>query len=95
MTDINVENCEDKEAVWCFHVTLKNGDEIAYKVDVDKDYYKALTNHGIPPDVFVKRSFEFLLAREPKEAILRYFNVKEINNYFPEYEEEIRVAKEG
>ncbi|MDQ2914063.1 MAG: hypothetical protein M3T56_12505 [Chloroflexota bacterium] len=38
----------------------------------------------------VKRSFEFLLAREPNTSILREFDLATIERYFPEYGNEIR-----
>ena len=34
----------------------------------------------------VRRSFEFLLEREPKESILSRFDLTVISRYFPEYE---------
>ncbi len=37
----------------------------------------------------VRKSFEFLLEREPKESILRKFDLPVIGRYFPEYEREI------
>ena len=40
----------------------------------------------------LRRSFEFLLARKPKESILRSFDLSAISRYFPEYE---RVARGG
>jgi hypothetical protein len=42
------------------------------------------------PEDLVRRSFEFLLAREPKESILRRFELTVIGRYFPEYERTIR-----
>ncbi|HET8527127.1 MAG TPA: hypothetical protein VFM81_10900 [Actinomycetota bacterium] len=44
---------------------------------------------GRTPDAFVRDCFEFLLVREPKESILRAFDVSEIGRYFPEFEREI------
>jgi hypothetical protein len=45
---------------------------------------------GAPdPDDLVRRSFVFLLAREPKETILGRFDLMVIARYFPEYEREI------
>jgi hypothetical protein len=44
----------------------------------------------VEPAVLVEESFRFLLEREPKEAILRTFDLPVIGRYFPEYEEEIR-----
>jgi hypothetical protein len=41
----------------------------------------------------VKRSFEFLLAREPNTSILREFDLAAIERYFPEYPREIARAK--
>ena len=45
-----------------------------------------------PEDVedLVRRSFEFLLEREPPSAILRQFDLAVIETYFPEYDELIR-----
>ena len=34
----------------------------------------------------VRRSFEFLLEREPPASILRRFDLAEIRGYFPEYD---------
>ena len=41
---------------------------------------------GATPDDLVRRSFEFLLAREPKDSILRQFDLAVIGRYFPDYE---------
>ena len=38
----------------------------------------------------VKRSFEFMLAREPNTSILREFDLSTIERYYPEYAREIR-----
>jgi hypothetical protein len=46
---------------------------------------------GYPSEAdFVRACFEFLLAREPKEQILRTFEIPVISRYFPEFEGEIR-----
>jgi hypothetical protein len=37
------------------------------------------------PEALVAASFAFLLEREPKEAILRRFDLAVIEQYFPEY----------
>ncbi len=49
---------------------------------------------GDDPADLVRRSFEFLLRREPKEAVLRTFDLAVIPRYFPEYERAIREADE-
>jgi hypothetical protein len=43
----------------------------------------------------VEASFAFLLEREPRESILRSFDLSEISRYFPEYERELRRALNG
>ncbi len=35
-------------------------------------------------------TFDFLLEREPKESILRTFDLSVVSQYFPDYEHEIR-----
>jgi hypothetical protein len=37
------------------------------------------------PEELIEASFEFLLEREPKESILRRFELPIIERYFPEY----------
>ena len=45
---------------------------------------------GRSAEDLVRRSFDFLLAREAKESILREFDLSVIQRYFPEYESAIR-----
>jgi hypothetical protein len=42
------------------------------------------------PDDLVRRSFEFLLEREPRTSILPAFDLPVIGRYFPDYERAIR-----
>jgi hypothetical protein len=46
-------------------------------------------------DDLVRASFGFLLEREPRESILRSFDLSAISRYFPEYEREIRQRLGG
>ena len=39
----------------------------------------------------MQRCIAFLLAREPKESILKRFDVSVISDYFAEFEREIRA----
>jgi hypothetical protein len=45
---------------------------------------------GAAPERLLQAAFEFLLAREPKEAILRRFDLPVIERYFPEFRRTIR-----
>ncbi len=56
---------------------------------MSKDYYQRLSQEKIPPEEFVKRSFQFLLERESKESIMGDFDMPKIAFYFSEYEGEI------
>jgi hypothetical protein len=38
------------------------------------------------PENLVRRSFEFLLEREPRQSILASFDLPLIGRYFPDYE---------
>jgi len=73
-----------------FVVTIKERDsKTKHAVTLNDRYYQDLTDGKITREELIKRSFEFLLEREPKESILSEFNLRIINNYFPEYEKEI------
>jgi hypothetical protein len=41
------------------------------------------------PEHCIKAAFKFLLDREPKESILRRFDITVITRYFPEFEREL------
>jgi hypothetical protein len=45
---------------------------------------------GVAAERLIEASFEYLLEREPKESILRRFDLPVIESYFPGYPEAIR-----
>jgi hypothetical protein len=67
----------------------------SHEVVLDDAYYRKLTGGRITPEELLRRSFEFLLEREPKESILRTFRLPIIARYFPEYEQEIATRIGG
>ena len=67
-----------------------SGSQTRHKVSMDKVYYEKISAGIIGPEDFVKKSFEFLLKREDKDFILKEFNVRQIREYFPEFETEIK-----
>lgn len=79
------------DAGWICEVTVREpGSETRHAVTVTRaDLARYAPGADSPADL-VRRSFEFLLAREPKESILRSFELPVIGRYFPEYEREIR-----
>ncbi len=64
--------------------------ETTHDVTVSPNSYMKLTAGKVDPEELVRRSFEFLLEREPKESILTRFDLSLISRYFPEYEREIK-----
>ena len=85
---IKVEEKNEKE----FEVVVdEDGTRTKHVVTLDDEYYKHLTKGNVTKKKLIKRSFEFLLKREPKESILSRFDLRIINTYFPEYEEKIKI----
>lgn len=76
---------------YTFEVTVREGrGETRHAVTLRRDDYARLAGGGTSPEALVAESFRFLLEREPKESILRSFDLAVISRYFPEYEREIR-----
>ncbi len=74
-----------------FEVTVReNESETRHVVTVEPAYARELAGKHVSTEELLRHSFEFLLDREPKESILRQFNLREIGRYFPDYETEIR-----
>jgi hypothetical protein len=69
----------------------KNNSETSHDVTLSRKDYERLAKNGEDAASFVKRAFEFLLEREPKESILRSFDVSVISRYFDEFERVIRA----
>tara|TARA_Y100000310_G_C20668737_1_gene809081 strand:- start:2383 stop:2649 length:267 start_codon:yes stop_codon:yes gene_type:complete len=68
----------------------KNG-STGHVVSLDEEYYHELVEGKISKEELIKKSFEFLLEREPKESILSKFNLKIISSYFPKYVNTVRL----
>ena len=76
---------------WECRVAVSEGkSQTIHTVTVEKPYRDKLAGPDASVEQLVRKSFEFLLAREPKESILRSFHLSVISRYFPEYEQEIR-----
>ena len=84
---IEVEKVENSK----FRVRVsESGSETTHDVTLSPNNYIKLTAGKVEPEELVRRSFEFLLEREPKESILTRFDLSVIGRYFPEYEGEIK-----
>ena len=75
---------------WEFEVVVDEGNsKSSHSVTMSKDDYLRITNEKMTPVELIERSFEFLLEREPKEAIMSSFDITIISTYFPDYKSEI------
>lgn len=89
--EIRVTETNQRDDSWTFLVELGHGEGlIEYWVDVDRDYWTRLTNRRIEPAELVTLTFKFLLDKEPKELILKKFNIADVSGFFPMYERAIK-----
>jgi hypothetical protein len=68
----------------------EGGTSSTHQVTLDPQYRARLAGEKVAPEELIRKSFEFLLKREPKESILARFDLTVIGRYFPEYEREIK-----
>jgi hypothetical protein len=69
---------------------IEGGSESSHQVTLDPKDYARLAGGAVEPRELIRKSFEFLLEREPKESILGRFDLSVISQYFPEFEREIK-----
>jgi hypothetical protein len=73
-----------------FQVRVNEGaTESSHRVTLNPQYLDRLTAGKIEAPELIRRSFEFLLDREPKESILSRFDLQDIQRYFPDFERTI------
>ncbi len=81
MTEITVEPEGDQT----YRVTVtETGSSTTHEVTASPADLDQLSG-GADPEKLIEASFRFLLDREPKESILRRFDLSVISHYFPEY----------
>jgi hypothetical protein len=69
---------------------IEGGSESNHQVTLNPKDHAKLAGATAAPEELIRKSFEFLLEREPKESILKRFDLAVISRYFPEYEREIK-----
>ena len=85
---IKVEQAQDfPQAV--FSVVLQGDQEHRYTVRLSEQYYQELTQGQITAEQLIEKSFRFLLEREPASMILPEFELKLIQHYFNDYEDQM------
>ena len=90
MADVEVHSVAAPDG-WRCTVTIRDAvSQTQHEVTLSRGAYEHLTGGRVPPEALVRESFGFLLEREPKEAILRRFDLSVIGRFFPEFEAELR-----
>jgi hypothetical protein len=76
---------------WTCHVKIAEGGRTVseHHVTVSRSDVEKLSP-GSSVEELVKRSFEYLLEREPPQSILPRFSLQDIERYFPDYPATIR-----
>jgi hypothetical protein len=92
VTNIAV-TCRPDEAGWACIVTLSDERGTSrHEIRVARRDLERLAPGATDPEDLARRSFVFLLEREPRQSILAAFDLPLIGRYFPEYEATIIAA---
>lgn len=86
---IEVKQTADADPL-SFQVVVRDGSgETRHDVTMARSTFERLAGAKHTRTQCVEAAFRFLLDREPKESILRRFDVDVISRYFPEFEREL------
>jgi hypothetical protein len=69
---------------------IEDGSESSHQVTLNPKDCARLAGGAAEPEELIRKSFQFLLEREPKESILARFDLSLISHYFPEFEQEMK-----
>ncbi len=88
--------CREAGSGWSCVVTVgDDANATQHRVDVPREVLERMDPRAEDPERLVRASFEFLLEREPRESIMRQFELPVIARYFPEWEAEIQKRPGG
>jgi hypothetical protein len=79
---------KDEGDGWIATVTVNATTATVHRVRISRAEHERYGGGDIT--ALVRRSFEFLLEREPNSSILREFSLGDIERYFPEFAKTIR-----
>jgi hypothetical protein len=90
VTEIDVEVLPQADGWMCCVTLSDDGGRSEHRVTVSRDDLERYAPGATDPAALVRRSFEFLLDREPRGSILHDFDLPVIERYFRDYPEAIR-----
>jgi len=70
-------------------VVRQGGSKTTHRVSMARETHQWLTAGKHTPERCLDAAFRFLLDREPKESILKRFDMEIIGRYFPEFDREL------
>ncbi len=79
---ISVEKIDENS----FKVKVNSNSNTEHLVILNNEYWEKIGGRRSKEEL-IRKSFEFLLKRESNSSILSEFNLEEINEYFPEFED--------
>ena len=87
---------QDQKTPSGFEVRVtENGSQLDFRVTLSDALYQKLSGDRYSKTDCIRAAFRFLLDREPKESILRRFDLSVISNYFPEFQNRISDYLQG
>ena len=90
MGTIEVTKAGETDDALTFDVQVtETGSTSRHAVTLQRGDAESLGDRFSSPEDFVRRCFDFLLEREPKESILARFDVCDIGTYFPEFDRDL------
>ncbi|MDD5749707.1 MAG: hypothetical protein PHO91_02880 [Patescibacteria group bacterium] len=87
MENVKIKSIGAYQGRYLFLVSIG---QVDYRVTLSRDYWLELTDGSQPAEQLILDSIMFLLSHEPKESILKEFDLEDIKKYFPEFEREIK-----
>ena len=87
MENVKIKELGSYQGKYLFAIDIAGLD---YKVTLSRNYWLELTDGKEPAAQLVLDSIMFLLSHEPKESILKEFDLEDIKKYFPQYESQIK-----
>jgi len=92
MAEIVVNKIAENQ-LYIFEVIISEKDsQSRHRVSLNKADYQHLTDGDVKPEKLIRKAFEYLLSKEPKERILKEFDFTLIGRYFPNFTKEIKTA---
>lgn len=72
-----------------YEVLITHDGTTSHLITLNQNDYEKYSHNQCTPEELINASFQFLLDRESNQSILKKFALSVIENYFPEYPDEL------